>query len=324
MYQLSLFTGAGGGELGAILNGWHTVGYVEWDEYCQQVLAQRIKDGILPEAPIFTDINVFTSQGYALGYQGMVDIISAGFPCQPFSVAGKQAGADDPRNMWPATIQCLRIVRPRFALLENVPGLLATGYCGTIFRDLAQAGYDAKWCVLGADDCGANHRRKRLWILAYTSSKRRITASAESGSGKTAKERKADTANRCSEDVAHTDTGRLEGQRLKEYRAEQGPLRSEPDRCGEGRRGQGQDMADTQKYDVEGMRDESEGDRAGSQEGIPLGQSGTDDGWWATEPALGRVAHGVAHRVDRLKAIGNGQVPAVVKAVWGILKHGTL
>lgn len=170
MNELSLFSGAGGGLLATKhLLGWNTIGYVEIDDYCQKVLIQRIKDGYLDPAPIFGDIKQFISEGYAEGYRGVVDVITAGFPCQPFSVAGKQAGADDPRNMWPATIEAIRIVRPRYCFLENVPGLLAAshGYFGTILQGLAEAGYHARWTVLGADDVGAPHRRKRLWVLAY-------------------------------------------------------------------------------------------------------------------------------------------------------------
>ena len=172
MRELSLFTGAGGGLLGTKLLGWHTVGYVEFDDYCQKVLAQRIQDGFLDEAPIFGDIDHFIESGASKKYAGFVDVVTAGFPCQPFSVAGKQRGQDDERNKWPQTIQCIRDVRPRYALLENVPGLLNSGYFGEILTSLAEAGFDARWCVLGADDVGAPHRRKRLWILADSEGER--------------------------------------------------------------------------------------------------------------------------------------------------------
>ncbi len=207
MKELSLFSGAGGGLLGTKLLGFQHIGYVEYNDYCQQVIAQRIKDGYLDEAPIFGDIRTFISEGYAASYKGMVDVLSAGFPCQPFSVAGKGEAENDPRNMWPPTIECIRIIRPLYAELENVPGLLSAGqafalvaleqirqlglfgtrdsikgtgrfnrfifkvmglrYFGRVLGDLAEAGYDARWCVLGADDAGANHRRKRLWIWAW-------------------------------------------------------------------------------------------------------------------------------------------------------------
>ena len=87
MKELSLFSGAGGGVLGTQLLGWETIGYVEYNEYCQRVIRQRIEDGYLDEAPIFSDVNAFISEGYADAYKGMVGVISAGFPCQPFSVA---------------------------------------------------------------------------------------------------------------------------------------------------------------------------------------------------------------------------------------------
>jgi len=169
MNELSLYTGAGGGLRATQRLGFRCVGYVEFDDYCQRVLAQRIRDGHLDAAPIFGDVRAFLSDGYARRYRGVADVLTAGLPCQPFSVAGRRAGADDPRNMWPATRDCIRVVRPRWVLLENVPGLLAGshGYFGRILGDLAEAGYDAEWGVLGASDVGAPHRRKRLWVVAH-------------------------------------------------------------------------------------------------------------------------------------------------------------
>lgn len=188
MRELSLFTGAGGGLIGSRMLGWRTVGYVEWDNYCQRVITERIRGGYLDNAPIFGDVRAFIDSGCAELYRGIADVVSAGFPCQPFSVAGKRKGSGDDRNMWPATKEVIRIVRPKYAFLENVPGLLGAAngdagewglddepednfrYFGTILADLASLGYDARWTVLGADDVGASHRRKRLWVLAYTTS----------------------------------------------------------------------------------------------------------------------------------------------------------
>ena len=266
MNELSLFTGAGGGLLGTKLLGWKTIGYVEKKPYCQKVIRQRIADGFLDAAPIFGDIRKFISEGYAASYTGLVDVITAGFPCQPFSVAGKRGGGGDERNMWPETIGCIRIIRPRFAFLENVPGLLAHKYIQRIFGDLAESGYDARWFVLGADDVGAPHRRKRLWILAYSS-----------GNGRPA--------------------------RREDGREHDGPIVDT----------NGQYVSYTKKQGLEGE------DATGNIR---------PDGWtmqyakchgWPTEPDVGRVAHGVASRVDRLKAIGNGQVPSVAALAWRLL-----
>jgi DNA (cytosine-5)-methyltransferase 1 len=182
MNELALFAGAGGGLLGSKLLGHRIVGYVEYDGYCQEVLKARVRDGLLDAAPLFGDIRRFIADGWADRYRGLVDIVSAGFPCQPFSGAGKELGADDPRNMWPETAEVLERVRPRVALLENVPRLLSSGYFGRVLADLAAIGFDAEWGVLGAADVGAPHRRKRLWVVAHRE-RQRLEGHAGDGAG---------------------------------------------------------------------------------------------------------------------------------------------
>jgi len=168
MNELSLFSGAGGGLLATkhFLN-WRTIGYVEQDPYCQNIITQRAKEGFLDTAPLWGDINEFIESGAVDQYEGVTDVVTGGWPCQPFSVAGRRRGKDDPRNCWPQCIEVIRRVKPRFFFGENVSGLLNSGYFSEILRTLAQAGYNARWLVLGADDVGAPHRRKRVWILAY-------------------------------------------------------------------------------------------------------------------------------------------------------------
>jgi len=165
--EVSLFTGAGGGVLASRLLGWKTVQYVEWDPYCQKVLRTRIKDGALDDAPIHDDVSTFNGTHL----RGKVDVVAAGFPCQGFSVAGKQEAQNDERNRWPDTIRVIRDIQPRFAFLENVPGLLASshGYFGTILSDLAESGFHAVWSCVPAAAVGAPHRRDRLWVLAVRS-----------------------------------------------------------------------------------------------------------------------------------------------------------
>ncbi len=174
MRELSLFTGAGGGLLATKFHfKWNTIGYVEINEYCQKIIKQRINDGHLDQAPIFGDIKAFISEGYAREYKGVVDVITAGFPCQPFSIAGKGEAENDHRNKWPETLDTISIIRPRIALLENVPNLLSKSYIGRIFGDLAEIGYDARWQTLSAKEVGALHKRDRLWIMAYTNTMRK-------------------------------------------------------------------------------------------------------------------------------------------------------
>ena len=171
--ELSLFTGAGGGIWGSKLLGWRTVGYVEIDNDCQRVIAQRIKDEIFDRAPIYGDIKAFAKEGFAASYTGLVDIITAGFPCQPFSKAGVWKGESDERNLWPQTLECIRIIRPRQILLENVAEILKDPYIRRIFFDLATCGYYIRWDCIHATACGADHQRDRLWILADANGQRR-------------------------------------------------------------------------------------------------------------------------------------------------------
>ena len=171
MNHISLFTGYGGMELGLRLAGieLRTVLYVEIEPYCQDIIKARIRDGHLDPAPIWNDIRGLDGSVFA----GKVGIISGGFPCQPFSVAGKQRGESDERNLWPETRRIISEVGPEYCLLENVPNI-TTGngrdrpaYGGTVLGDLAEMGYDIKYGVTRAADAGAPQLRNRLWILAH-------------------------------------------------------------------------------------------------------------------------------------------------------------
>jgi len=169
--EISLFSGICGFSLaGKMVHGkqWRTIAYVEWENYCQKVIKQRITDSLLDAAPIFGDIRQF-NRDYAREFAELAPrplIITGGFPCQPFSVAGKQQGEKDKRNIWPATIECIRIIRPEYVLLENVPGLLGFGYVKRIFGDLAEEFSHIEGHCLSAAQVGANHKRERLWIVA--------------------------------------------------------------------------------------------------------------------------------------------------------------
>jgi DNA (cytosine-5)-methyltransferase 1 len=140
-----------------------TVCFVEHDPYCQQVIQQRIRDGLLADAACWDDLRTFSGTEW----RG-VDLVFGGIPCQPWSVAGKQQGTDDARDLWPDFLRVVREVEPRYCLVENVPGLIQPrGGLRRILGDLASSGYDAVWEVLSAADAGAPHLRKRLWVLAY-------------------------------------------------------------------------------------------------------------------------------------------------------------
>lgn len=285
MNELALFAGAGGGILGSHLLGWRTVCAVEVEPYRREVLLRRQRDGVLPLFPIWDDVRTFNGTAW----RGTVDVVTAGFPCQPFSVAGKRRGADDERNLWPETIRIIREVRPRYALLENVPGLLGSGYFGRILGDLDEAGYDTERDCISAAECGANHRRERLWILAYASEIRRESQRDEAIQG--------------------SSTAKVD---------QRGMLES----VGMGRESESI-PASMAHAAIPRRYTERSASEAISQPGAierSAGCGSSTGSWWSTEPALGRVAHGVAHRVDRLAAIGDGQVPGVVRAAWERLR----
>ena len=157
-----LFSGAGGGILADILLGHTPVGACEIEEYPREVLLARQRDGILPDFPIWDDICTLDGNPW----RGKVDVVCGGFPCQDISAAGKGAGIDGERSgLWGEMARIIREIRPRYAFVENSPMLTSRGL-HRVLGDLAEMGYDAKWCVLGARDAGARHKRDRIWIVA--------------------------------------------------------------------------------------------------------------------------------------------------------------
>ena len=305
--ELALFAGAGGGILGGLLLGWRTVCAVEYDAYARRVLLARQRDGCLLRFPIWDDVRTFDGRPW----KGHVDVISGGFPCQDISAAGKGAGVTGERSgLWREMARIIGEVGPRYVLVENSPMLTVRGL-GVVLGDLASLGYDARWGVLGAHHAGAPHRRDRIWILANANCQRRTEARG------VRLEESAEWTGRCGEDVADAyGSGFKQGDE-----AMAGGSSKQLDRCRVPfsdpnlprlQRGIPYGIVDSQG------RKESENGRA-SECDPERGRCG-DGEWWATEPDVGRVAHGVASRVDRLRCIGNGQVPAVVKLAWEALK----
>jgi DNA (cytosine-5)-methyltransferase 1 len=254
--ELALFAGAGGGILGGLLLGWRTICAVEIDPYCRNVLLARQNDGSLPPFPVWDDVRTFDGKQW----RGIVDVVSGGFPCQDISCAGKGAGIEGKRSgLWGEMARIIGEVRPRFAFVENSPMLVGRGLA-VVLGDLAEMRYDARWCVLGADDVGAPHKRKRIWILGYADSESKATLPINE---------------------------KMEG--MQEY------------------------MANTQNARIEAQKKNMQRCNRGGDPEYALGS------WWQTEPNVGRVVDGVDFRVDRLKALGNGQVPQCAAMAWRIL-----
>ena len=161
-----LFAGAGGGILADLLLGHNPIGACEIMPYPRDVLLARQRDGILPTFPIWDD--VCTLDGTP--WRGSVDVLCGGFPCQDISAAGTrngmQQGIKGKRSgLWKEYARLIGEMRPKFVFAENSP-ILRTRGLAVVLKDLDELGYDARWCVLGADQFGGIHHRKRLWVLA--------------------------------------------------------------------------------------------------------------------------------------------------------------
>lgn len=159
MRELHLFAGIGGGILGGILLGHRCVGAVEVDPYCRDVLRARQRECCLPEFPIYGDILEFDGRPW----RGRVDVVCGGFPCQPWSSAGKRLGAADPRHLWPAMARVVSEVCPAFVFAENV----SMAAFAEPWRDLRAMGYHVPPAIqVSAGDVGAPYKRNRWWLLA--------------------------------------------------------------------------------------------------------------------------------------------------------------
>ena len=165
MIHGSLFSGIGGFDLAAEWMGWENAFHVERDPFCRQVLNHHF-----PKSQSFDDVKTFD----ATPFRGRVSIISGGFPCQPFSAAGKRAGTSDDRYMWPEMFRVIREARPTYVVAENVRGLLSWNeglVLDTVCADLESEGYEVFPVVLPAASVNAPHRRDRIWIVAYANDK---------------------------------------------------------------------------------------------------------------------------------------------------------
>ena len=274
-----LFSGIGGFSLAAHWMGWRTAWFSEIDPFASRVLAHH-----WPDVPNLGDITQVDWSTVA-----PVDVLTAGFPCQPHSLAGKRLASSDERDLFDEIIRAVRHLRPRYIVLENVRGLLTSEsgrFFGRVLRELAACGYDVEWRVLSAADVGAPHKRERVWIVACRPFRYAFECAECEDCGEPWCDQHGEHYADCmcigphSEVVADSFGARLEGHA-----------------------GDGDDA-----------RDGSEQSRPVSSGGLRGG--GDAKRWWDTEPDVGRVAHGVSGRVDRLRCIGNAIVPACALEIF--------
>jgi DNA (cytosine-5)-methyltransferase 1 len=340
MNHLSLFSGIGGIDLAAEWTGFHSVAMVEKDIYCQQVLRKNF-----PEAELYGDILEFDGTKY----ENRIDLISAGFPCQPFSLAGSRKGAADERALWPEVVRVLREVNPTWFLGENVPGLLTSGqyrgeYFNYICHSLSEMGYRVGWCLYGAKDVGAVHRRNRVFIVAYSDGIGRNLRECNfrersvqtDGFGQNHQEiyGKWDERNgRASadhvnvRDVAYSEHVRCQDIQEKKLERQDNEERKEGREVeleGSGLRVNAPDSSNQPRPQTnsssDSVREERNSwDNASRSHWFPI--SGGNWREWDTtpivyetrvEPRVRRANDGIPNRVDRLKCLGNAVVPQQV------------
>ena len=284
----SLFAGIGGFDLGLERAGMECRWQVEIDAYASSVLAKH-----WPGVTRWGDVRTFPV-GDSSDWQ--VDLICAGVPCQPVSHAGKQKGANDERWMWGEALRVVADLCPRFFVAENPIGLLNHDGGRTfhgLLRAFASVGYVCEWHVVAASAVGAPHRRERVWLVAHSDSVPRtegqsrraggrVSGSSAGPQGRQDQGQAGAVAWDCGANVADANGRRRQRKRITQHGEEQSPSRHIADGCSAwGRRARTDECREQ----------------------------------WATEPDVGRVAHGVPNRVDRLRCLGNAVVPQVAEVI---------
>ena len=307
---LSLCSGYGGLDLGIELAvGCRVVCYVERETYAASNLVARMEDKTLHQAPIWDDVKTF--DGHA--WRGAIDCITAGYPCQPFSLAGNRKGASDPRHIWPDIRRIVGEVRPQFCFFENVPNHLNMGF-DTVSRDLQEMGYSVAATLVTAEEIGAPHKRERLFILANSKS-RPIRIKSEWNEQNEAFRGHSEPGDSRGEGVAHSNGGRFKaewGKRVQTYGRK--ARWDDANGCG------GAERANTEgwrcKADSVSCRGKAENPEfiSGGVSVFPPGQNPNDPRWskwpWPSfEPGFRRNSHGSTKWNDRLRLCGNGVVP---------------
>jgi DNA (cytosine-5)-methyltransferase 1 len=321
----SLFSGIGGFDLAARWVGWENIFQVEIDRYCRRVLKKNF-----PDAERYRDIKQFDGTEY----RGKVDILSGGFPCQPFSSAGKRKGTADDRNLWPEYLRIIREIQPTYVVGENVFGLI-TMENGQVFdgilSDLENEGYQVESYLIPACGVEAWHRRERVWIVGYSPSAglQKSQTNTLQFSLSNAERTSTQESSRNNPNTSRSDSDSDGSHREKEYeygrtKQRRTELRDKQER----ESGQvGEDVSDS-----ECKRGRSR--EAGEQDASYVGESSRSprfDQWdaesrmggmvdglslWLDEPNTPRVATGVKNRVDRLKGLGNAIVPQVAYEIF--------
>ena len=316
MNHLDLFSGIGGFALALEKVGFKTVGFCEVDPYCRLLLQKHWKG-----VTIHHDIKKLEAKDI----EEPIDILTGGFPCQPYSVAGKQKGTDDNRYLWPDMFRVIKEVKPTFIIAENVRGIvnIQDGLVfETVCSDLEGEGFEIQPFIIPAAGVGAPHKRERVWIVGYSKHNGSLTSKIRGRNKETnagSQERQNQTiesqrTSRSSNDEIVENSRRTlrQGAKLNKENADE----SGQEDANKFERSSGTSkhhVADSKRVHVQGQQS-----RSGQEQS-------RRESWWEFEPNVGRVANGVPGRVHRLKGLGNSIVPQIAeeigKAIWKTLNQ---
>jgi DNA (cytosine-5)-methyltransferase 1 len=311
--ELALFAGAGGGILGGHLLGWRTVCAVEWEQYPASVLCARQNDGLLPTFPIWDDVQTFDGKPW----RGIVDVVSGGFPCQDISSAGKGEGIGGGRSsMWKHMARIIGEVQPRYAFVENSP-MLTTRGLGTVLGDLASLGFNAEWGVLSAANVGANHKRDRIWIVGKNTKQSRFFSHSMHNGNRRGKQQ-SESIEETHGAMANAKEFFSNGIQNNSRKSMESKKKSKPRNCNGS-----ENVSNSTSIRLQGQGEYEQSinsTQSRNWKTVEL-KYGSSSDFWKTEPNVGRVVDGMAFGVDRLKAIGNGQVPLCAATAWRLLNE---
>jgi DNA (cytosine-5)-methyltransferase 1 len=307
--HVDLCSGIGGFALGFEWAGLSKpVLFCDIEEWPRKILAKH-----WPDVPIAEDVKELANDPDRNVPD--CDILTAGYPCQPFSLAGERRGAEDDRHIWPDIFSIVQRKRPAWCVFENVYGHISMGL-DEVLSDLELESYSVRPFIVPACATDAPHRRDRVWIIARNVGDSNSRASQGIDSGRSKPTKSGSGFKSGCENVADSDSAGLQGTKRQGETRAQGSSSGHAAECSE-------DVADTKRQRQQGQRPQGD---ASNQETDGEGQAaqsinGGFGNFWLPEPAVGRVANGVPRRVDRLKGLGNAIVPQVAQRIGETIKQ---
>jgi DNA (cytosine-5)-methyltransferase 1 len=337
--HLDLFSGIGGFSLGLeATGGFETVAFCDYEPFCQKVLRKHWE-----EVPIYKDVKELTYEKLKTDGIDKIDIITGGYPCQPFSVAGKQKGEQDPRHVWPEMFRLIKELRPTWVIGENVSGHIKLGL-DTVLENLESEGYSTRTFSISASSIGANHQRERVWIVAFSECNKHLREKSKVNGEEKKVESKYRQDNSATRESVRTSSiweTNNRHENVEDSRSHSGGIQFTRDQESFGSRSfeasewstntnkttrsskRTEAMADTNSERQQEQRRPQSVSKSRNEFECSSGEAWNE--WWEVEPNVGRVVDGLPKRVDRLKSLGNSVIPHIPYYIGqSIIKSGEI